>query len=156
LGRSQSSLAPKPIMNLHPLDGAFERTRRAGEHLEELCARLETLRREREGEIIAQFQAQPPHSELVVPPSPQASMRIPILVGEICYNLRTALDYLIFKLAKLDSGHPQKKTQFPIDDDEDDFKRHAKSQLKGLNARHIAEIERLQPYKQCEWIKTLR
>jgi hypothetical protein len=36
------------------------------------------------------------------------------LVGEICYNLRSALDYLVFELAKHDSGTRQENTQFPI------------------------------------------
>ena len=43
-------------------------------------------------------------------------MSVPIRVGEVCYNFRSALDYLIFELAKLDSGVEQGGTQFPIMD----------------------------------------
>jgi hypothetical protein len=48
-------------------------------------------------------------------------MSVPIRVGEVCYNFRSALDYLIFELAKLDSGVEQGGTQFPIMDSPKDF-----------------------------------
>jgi hypothetical protein len=91
----------------------------------------------------------------------RASMRIPILVGEICYNLRSALDYLIYELTKLDTGIPQHLTQFPIEDSEKGFAKrrklsHSIGWLQGLNERHIACIERLQPYNGVKWIKALR
>src|SRR5262249_11398095 len=36
-----------------------------------------------------------------------------ILIGEVVYNLRAALDYLVYELAILDSGSIQDGTQFP-------------------------------------------
>jgi len=84
-------------------------------------------------------------------------MRVGVAIGEICYNLKTALDYLIFELAELDSGSEQKNTQFPIMDAPEDFIRDAKRRwLNGVNATHIACIERLQPYNRCNWTKILR
>jgi len=78
------------------------------------------------------------------------------LVGEICYNLRCALDYLIYALAELDSGSPQKGTQFPIMDASRDFAGRGKSMLIGVNAAHVTAIERLQPYMGCKWSGRLR
>jgi hypothetical protein len=83
-------------------------------------------------------------------------MRIGVLIGEVCYNLRSALDYFIFALAKHDSGIPQRGTQFPIVDTEKDFIWRAKTWLKGVNSAHIAEIKMLQPYKGCNATKILR
>lgn len=84
---------------------------------------------------------------------------ISILVGEVIHNLRSALDYLVYALAWADSRKFQEKTQFPIDDSPRVFKQRKegkRSGLTGLNRSHIAEIERLQPYKRCDWTKRLR
>jgi len=84
-------------------------------------------------------------------------MRFGILVGEIFYNLRAALDYLVFELAKCDSGIEQDNTQFPIEDSKERFKRSIdRGRLKGINPSHVAAIERLQPYNRCNWTKRLR
>jgi hypothetical protein len=82
--------------------------------------------------------------------------RFSILIGETIYNLRAALDYLVFDLAILDSGTPKKGTQFPIDNTEEDFARHRGRFLKGLNIEHIARIEALQPYKGYTYTAMIR
>jgi hypothetical protein len=84
-------------------------------------------------------------------------MHIGILTGEIFYNLRTALDYLVFELAKIYSGTEQSGTQFPIMDAKQDFDGRGKTTfLNGVNPTHIACIERLQPYNGCNWTRRLR
>jgi hypothetical protein len=84
-------------------------------------------------------------------------MRVPILVGEICYNLRGALDYLVFELAKHDFGAPQENTQFPIADKPEKFRSARAARLRGVNDLHVAMIERLQPYQDgCDWTRSLR
>jgi hypothetical protein len=84
-------------------------------------------------------------------------MQFGILMGEICYNLRSALDYLVFELAILDSSAEQSGTQFPIIDTKEDFVRDAERRwLKGISPSHVAAIERLQPYNGCNWTRLLR
>jgi hypothetical protein len=83
-------------------------------------------------------------------------MRIPILVGEICHNLRSALDYLVFELARHDANAPQKDTQFPIVDTPEKFRSQRAKRLKGVNDRHVGMIGRLQPYNGCDWTRALR
>jgi hypothetical protein len=81
------------------------------------------------------------------------------LASDFIYSeeLRTALDYLIFELAKLDCGGEQSGTQFPIMDAPQDFAgRGTTFFLKGVNATHVACIERLQPYNGCNWTRRLR
>jgi len=80
----------------------------------------------------------------------------PVVIGEVCYHLRSALDYLVYELAINDSGKAQEHTQFPIVDSPNEFGGAANRNLRGLNAAHIATIERLQPYNGCEWTKILR
>lgn len=80
-----------------------------------------------------------------------------ILVGECIYNLRAALDYLIYELAILDSRQIQKGTQFPIEDTPQGWKgRRDGSYLKGLSVPHKACIKTLQPCYGCNWTKVLR
>lgn len=145
-------------MSLHPLDGAFERLRRGEEHLTDLRQRLADVLRQQEESIAPYFDPDPPHRiKLTLPTRTFVTMRVGILIGEICYNLRSALDYLVFELAKLDSGAPQDGTQFPIEDSPKGFSHRVKtSRLKGINAAHVAAIEGLQPYNGCHWTKALR
>jgi hypothetical protein len=100
----------------------------------------------------------PPHAATNVgfPPETFAGARFGTLVGEITYNLRCSLDYLVYALAALDAGSPQKGTQFPIMYAPQDFAGRGKAMLNGVNSVHIAAIERLQPYNGCQWTARLR
>jgi len=144
---------------IHPLDCAHERVVRAGEHLG--CLEIEIARvfeRQANG-VTFQLDPIPPHYAINVRPPQETffGMRIGILVGEICYNLRSALDYLIFELANLDSGAPQDGTQFPITDAKKKFDGYGRTtHLKGVNDTHVAAIEDLQPYNGCQWTKQLQ
>jgi hypothetical protein len=118
------------------LDSAFERVDRAGEHFSEFKRRVAVWNNAQCNTVVWQFDPQDP-SKITVGVSKIIPMplRIGTLVGEICYNLRTALDYLIFELAKLDSGIPQDGTQFPIEDAPKGFAwRQKGGWLKGLNS----------------------
>jgi hypothetical protein len=141
----------------HMLNPCFERVVRAEEHLADLRHRLEDLFRRQENSIICQFDPNPPYIlKATAPDYPMPPMRVGVLIGEICYNLRSALDYLIFELARHDSGSAQNGTQFPIEDTKRGFKSREKTWLKGINLSHIAAIETLQPYRECDWTKALR
>jgi hypothetical protein len=59
-------------------------------------------------------------SSCLCPLAPFVTMRVGVLIGEVCYNLRSALDYLVFALAELDSGIKQAKWHAISD------RRHAK------------------------------
>ena len=143
----------------HPLDGCFERVRRADEHLAELQREIAIVFEKQAYAVPFDLDPKPPHRAINVclPQETFFGMRIGTLTGEILYNLRTALDYLIFELAKLDSGVEQSGTQFPIMDAPQDFAgRGTTVFLKGINATHVACIERLQPYNGCNWTRRLR
>jgi hypothetical protein len=143
---------------IHPLDGARARVARANEHLTNLRQRLAGILRSQEDAIIVEFDPNPPHQIILRRPNETfVETDVGILIGEIVYNLRTALDYLVFELAKFDSGVSQDFTQFPIEDTKKGFAwREKRGWLKGINTAHVAAIERLQPYAGCDWTKTLR
>lgn len=79
-----------------------------------------------------------------------------MIAGEIVYNLRAALDYLVYVLAENDSGSPQSGTQFLIEDTQQGFTARSKRYLKGVSDEHIAVLRQFQPYKGCEWTGILR
>src|SRR5207248_7031111 len=139
------------------LDGAFARVDRAGEHLAELKTIIDAFRQGRHDARSIVLDPDVIKNGNIEPEWPIFDrLRIAILVGEICYNLRAALDYLVYEFALLDSGKVQEGTQFPIEYRPKDFKGWAKVRLRGLNARHNACIKALQPYSGCDWTGTLK
>jgi hypothetical protein len=141
----------------HPLDGAFERVDRAHQHFREFVQQTEAVRQEQANLIVINFDPEPPHEPIPeIVRTATVPLSLGVLVGEVCYNLRAALDYLVSELALLDSGQIQKGSQFPIENRRKDFEGNGQRRLAGLNARHIAAIEVLQPYNGCDWTRTLR
>jgi hypothetical protein len=92
---------------------------------------------------------------------------LPILIGETLYNLRGALDYLVYELFHLDTGRVKGSTKFPIEDTieswnsyfptpETPSKKRRKMWLHGLTPAHQAAIKWLQPCDGCKWTGVLR
>jgi hypothetical protein len=88
------------------------------------------------------------------PPEPPSMFGV--RVGEIAHNLRSALDYLVYQLARLDSGNFVSGTQFPIEESAKGFRSRSKRCLAGIDRPHIAAIETLQPYNSGQWARVLR
>ena len=130
----------------HPLDGSRAKIARAGDHLEVLEAAL--TRFVRDGGFTIATEHDPETEEYVfrvhshlrppVPPSPAVSA----MVGDVLNNLRSALDYIIWRLAK----SPSVKNQFPIFSAPEDFEKRRKRYLHSVPAEHWALIESYQPY----------
>ena len=148
------------------LDGARLRIKRAGEHigaLKRLQRRIEqvdysTLSVHRNTHEPKQIDAVTTeyYSDSVEVPGIPVNPRWSILTSECVFSLRSALDYLVYALARLDSGKVRNRTQFPICSDECDFKQAIKrGNLAGLNAAHRAAIEALQPYNGGKWLLQL-
>lgn len=152
---------------MRPFDGAYQRVRRAGIHLTNLNRRANAISQARGNLVIIESKPAldrlPDGTEMPVVSStmkfPSEIETVPpiisLLVGEIIYNLRAALDYLIYDLARLDSGQVVKRTQFPIEDTVDKFERRRNTFLKGVSDEHVAAITKLQPCDGCNWTKTL-
>lgn len=141
----------------HPLQGAFDRVDRAEEHLTEFEAEEASFGQAYHDNLLLKPNSQPPpdfttHEQVAVIPSARSA----ILLGEVIYNFRAALDYLVFELAFHDSGIVQNGTQFPICDAIGGFDGVAPKFLVGLNSAHRAAIEGLQPYNGCNWAAVLR
>jgi hypothetical protein len=146
----------------HPLDAAIDRAERANLHIHEFASGRRALLKIARDHLITEYNPQTLQitgQVLTVHVPPIAS----IIVGEVIYNLRAALDYLVFELARYDSGKVQDGTQFLVEDVRSDpanknrgFIPRSKSCLKGVSSDHIDLIEKLQPYNGVDWTKTLR
>lgn len=155
------------------LAGAFARIDRADRHIDEVKLLIDEYRKSQEEKVIADEQAikrllrfSPGNSftstirSTILPDFP---LQAAVIVGEVIYNLRAALDYLIYELAWHDFGSEKHGTQFLIEDvavDPKDpdrgFIPRSKTCLAGLSKPHINAVEGLQPYKGCAWTKTLK
>jgi hypothetical protein len=103
---------------------------------------------------------------LGIPPNiPQAPPILSILVGEAIYNLRSALDYLVYELVYLDGGKLKNDTNFPIVETEKEWnnlfprkkggKKRRTDWFYVLSPAHQAAIKRFQPCQKCLWMRTL-
>ena len=139
------------------LDDCYLRRDRAREHLQELeslC--LEVCEIERNATVV---QVEPETTlpakfndlYTLTPGNTPIPKRCNILVGEFLYNSRASLDYLVRNLSELNSGQPKPRTQFPIESKPCGFRGKIKSFLKGVKPANVAMIERLQPYRGCNW-----
>jgi hypothetical protein len=160
------------------LDGAHLRHDRAKEHIGQVASEIAVY--------VSNFNSAPkqmyvkPGSGFSIDMGPlaEAPFQLPgpmlsVYLGEAIYNLRAALDYLVYELAWLDSGEIQKQTQFPIESSAEQFKgrqtghyierksgkqpkkRSCTITLAGVNSLHLGWLERYQPYKRCKWTKLL-
>jgi hypothetical protein len=135
----------------HPLDGCREKITRAGDHLERLDR--ESRRFVEENRYILTIEDDMEHPpERVVrlrsvrQPEIDPPLRFGILAGEILYNLRSALDYLIWELATVGGG-PGERNQFPIFDTPKQFEHFRERYLYGVRNELWTAIEAYQPYK---------
>jgi len=143
----------------HPLDGASLRLERANVHLAEADRLIDGFAHACEQYIVTDNQG---HISRLkgwpdIPPM------LPVVVSDVIHNLRAALDYIVFELARSDSGEVQDGTQFIIEDCKVDpadrargFDARSKRYLKGLSQEHIEATENLQRYKGVDWTKSLR
>lgn len=75
-------------------------------------------------------------------------LRLGVMMGEVVHNLRSALDHLMWQVTLLDSGTPDRNTQYPIvTESESKFNKLAARMIPGLSADHRAAVERTQPYR---------
>ena len=164
----------KDRAKMQALDGTYQRVNRAKIHLANLKKRDRNLRRGIKSNIVVNSEP----AKLFLPGGRQRFIAkgflhleaekmpeiIAILVGEVIYNLRASLDYLIYELACFDSGQIVEGTQFPIETSVQGFNRRIGRLddrrkgifLRGVSDEHIAIIKDLQPCNGCQWTKILQ
>ena len=90
--------------------------------------------------------------------TPIVPIEYSVRLGEIVYNLRSALDQLVWQLVHANYKTPGRHNEFPILDDESRFNEAVKSKLKGVSQKSSDKIKEMQPFcENDEWdaLKTL-
>ena len=150
----------KGITARHCLHSSFLRVHRAEEHLADLRQRIAAVAQEYQYALFPDHH--PDTGDFVIrsrmgkPPVIRIPGEIAVLVGEFSYNLRCALDYLVYALAVLNTNRQPTGTQFPIESSKESFNSRRNTYLKGVSCAHVAMIERCQPYSGCLWAANLR
>jgi hypothetical protein len=127
------------------LTNTLAKLARADEHLVALDAEARALgsrepctvttEREREGSYVARVGIREP------PP-----LRLGVILGDLLYNWRSALDNMIPPLIRLNKRTPGRSSNFPVFDNEKAFKIRGVKRLGGVSEEHAAIIESLQPF----------
>jgi len=142
---------------------AVLRNRRAQEHLGDVARMVAEFRGTPrdigtvvEAESIEELLSRKRYDIRIVP----VPVELPIRVGEVAYNLRCSLDYLVFALAWHDSGQEPTGTwarqlQFPVFEEPEMFERRCGKMLKGLSDAHVSMIHEYQPAAGCDWLRFL-
>ena len=80
--------------------------------------------------------------------TPIVPIEYSIRLGEIVYNLRSALDQLVWQLVHANYKAPSHLNEFPIFDDESRFNEATKRKLKGVSQESLAIIKEMQPFRK--------
>ena len=78
--------------------------------------------------------------------TPKVPADYSIRIGEIAYNLRSALDHLVWQLVLANGACPSTNNALPIYQDEEKYKKHATRKLKRVAPIHCDLIEEFQTY----------
>jgi hypothetical protein len=131
----------------HPLDGVGAKIERATDHVEKLIRDARdferhayTIREERNPETgtirLLAKQVGP-----INPP-----IQLALIAGEIAYQLRSALDHLVYQLIAANKQSPNRLGQFPIFTARDKYLARAPSMIEGVSSSAKTIIESVQPY----------
>lgn len=117
---------------------------RADEHLKALNNEVATFLQIRPYEVVTKKDIPAGNlcAQVVYRHSPPA--RLLILIGDVLYNLRSALDHLAWSLT---GAQADRRTEFPIFREESEFFNRRREKIHDMPTAAQAVIESLQPYK---------
>ena len=134
-------------ISMNTLDGIHAKLRRAENHAkmittdaDHLCAEV---RRSIAREVCEEVDEQ---TWVYRGKTPEVPVEWLVILGEIFYNLRSALDHLVWQLVLNNGQSPGRHNQFPITKDDPAWLKTKDDQLKGVSMRHKAMIGYLQPH----------
>lgn len=134
----------------HPLDGVWEKIARANHHLDALNEEWRDFVNDERNEFLAPFEVDPQsgwHLSKVGEFHPPL-VRYRVIMGEVFYQLRSALDHLAWALIKANHRRPIEGTAaFPIRVwPPYSIPFHTLDSVKGIRRAAIDIIEECQPY----------
>jgi hypothetical protein len=79
-----------------------------------------------------------------------------VVASETLFNIRAALDYVVFEVAWLDAGHEVNNTQFPIVSERAKWRDESRRRLRGFTREHVEAVFPFQPFAGCGWSRQLQ
>lgn len=135
-------------MSIDPLIGPKLKIERANEHVTDLHAFIIKFMESNPTEIITERDPQGIQDWYVFRWTANPPERISIIIGEVLYNLRSALDHLACALAKLNGATTISDVYFPFAGSEQEFdSERTKRKMNRLSADAIKLIRELKPYR---------
>lgn len=159
------------ILYGHPLCGADLRLRRARQNIGTLNRQLQRWTdahgRQPIRATVDEAERKINFSVPVAREEVELLHRATISVGETAYNVRSALDYLVYSIARgSNSGHHVSGTQFPMEDSEDGYwsrwtgkapdGRKIRRYLNKVPKDVANDLAHYQPFAHCVWIELLK
>lgn len=134
---------------MHPLDGAFLKLRRAQNHLDALQGSIQRWKDSKPYKIAWEMvsEGETLYYLMKVKEQVPVPMEFSLIIGDICNNLRSVLDYILWQLWLCVDPSFARNVTFPICDAPADFKANVGRHNNGLPKNQIALIEGVQPYK---------
>ena len=128
------------------LDDPLSKIARARKHLEELRRQIEPFAEPNAYTVTHDFNSETSeHVWKLVSDVPPVPIEVSLTIGDILYNLRSALDHLVWQLVLANRGTPSTRNAFPIFIDEGKFKKESASKLRGVSDSAKDVIVGLQP-----------
>lgn len=144
------------MKELPSLNSAHIKLGRAVEHLQGLQLEFQRFNDSKPYEIRNERNFDTGQKMLVYYPLGSIPSNWVAVIGEILFNLRSALDLAVYELTVWEKGTPLKQTEFPIFDDEDAFFKLKKNgdsahgsglyKIRGLRQDTIDGITSIQPF----------
>ena len=132
------------------LQGVYLKVERARKHADQLCAEMSKLD-ENDPDVAGRIVVEKDTKAQEYVPRWVGKRHCParwsLMLGEIFYNMRSALDHFAWQLTLRSEAKVTKTTQLPICISEHDFKRVAGRALKGVHLNYVTLIEGIQPYR---------
>jgi hypothetical protein len=131
----------------HPLDDCRAKIRRTRSHVEDLTRTVEAFLDQDPYELVHRDDEHTGERIISVHVRAEVpSAELATIVGEIAYNLRSALDYLAQQLIRANGQTPTRTTEFPIFERRERYNAEAPRKVRGMSPQAIAFVERLQPF----------
>ncbi len=127
----------------------YLKTKRATIHLDALRRELDVFRKSRPYAFFCKDDLKRGRYQVRIKMQ-DTPLDVPLILGDLLYCLRSALDQMVWQLAKLRRSYPE-DTQFPILDKwNSKTRRQFSSQLDGVPAGAVGIVKSLQPYNRVD------
>src|SRR2546426_3048769 len=141
----------------HPLDSSRAKTKRAKKHFGQLKVWLKSLR-DPSAHLVGIYEdPQTGQLSAKLDQLKEIEETVPLIIGDIVHNLRSALDHIAFHLVFKDTGgngipvkpgaDPFKYVYFPIYDSASEYETGKIGKIKGMSQRSIDAVDAAKPYK---------